>query len=111
MATDDGYDRDIWKQLAGLGLQSIAIPENYGGAGFGYLELSVILEEMGRALLCAPYFSTVVLAVNALLESADEAACGTYLPQIASGDLIATFAVPAGISGDSPAVAAAAEGD
>ena len=52
-----------------LGLQGLAIPEEYGGSGFSYVELIVVLEEMGRALLCAPYFSTVALAANTLLHS------------------------------------------
>jgi alkylation response protein AidB-like acyl-CoA dehydrogenase len=110
MSTVEGYDETVWKDMAGqLGLQGIMIPEQYGGSGFGFLELSVILEEMGRSLLCAPYFSTVVLAAPALLASGDDGACGAYLPQIASGDLIATFVVPAGIADGSAVVAAAAD--
>ena len=108
MATAEGYDRAVWKQMAReLDLPGIAIPESYGGSGFGHLELSVILEEMGRALLCAPYFSTVVLAAGALLASGDVTACETFLPRIAAGDLIATFAIPAGAADDIPSVAAA----
>ena len=108
METCEGYDPAVWKQLAReLDLLGIIVPESYGGSGFGYLELSVILEEMGRALLCAPYFATVALAANALLASGDATACETFLPQIASGDLIATFAVPPGLPDDSPGVAAA----
>ncbi len=111
MATAEGYDDVVWKDMARqLGLQGIIIPERYGGSGFGFLELSVIVEEMGRALLCAPYLSTVVLAAPALLASGDEAACEVYLPRIASGDLVATFALPAGVADGSAAVAVA-EGD
>jgi alkylation response protein AidB-like acyl-CoA dehydrogenase len=110
MATDAGYDDAVWKDMASqLGLQGIVIPEQYGGSGFGFLELSVILEEMGRALLCAPYFSTVVLATPALLASGDEDACNAFLPSIASGDLVATFAVPAGFA-DGSALTATASG-
>jgi alkylation response protein AidB-like acyl-CoA dehydrogenase len=76
-----------------MGLMGLHIPEEFGGMGFGYVELGVVLEEMGRALLCAPYFSTVVLAANALLQSGDDAAKGKYLPGIASGATIATLAV------------------
>ena len=112
METPEGYDRAVWQQLAReLDLLGIIIPESYGGSGFGFLELSVILEEMGRALFCAPYFSTVVLAANALLASGDAAACTTFLPQIAAGDLIATFAIPPGGPDDSPGVAAARQDD
>src|SRR5579885_2298757 len=66
METEEGFDRPVWEQMANqLGLQALTIPEEYGGAGFGYVELIVVLEEMGAALLCAPYFSTVGLAANA----------------------------------------------
>ena len=93
METTEGYDPAVWSQMANqLGLQALAIPEAYGGAGFGYVELVVVLEEMGRTLLCAPYFSTVALAANALLSSGDEAAKAEYLPGIASGETIATLA-------------------
>jgi alkylation response protein AidB-like acyl-CoA dehydrogenase len=75
-----------------MGLQGLVVPEDFGGSGFGYIELIVVLEEMGRALLCAPYFSTVVLAANTLLHAGDDAAKADYLPGIASGDTIATLA-------------------
>ena len=94
MATTDGYDPAVWRQMADqLGLQSLTIPEEYGGSGFGYVELIVVLEEMGAALLCAPYFSTVALAANALLTSGDDSAKKEYLPGIASGETIATLAI------------------
>jgi len=93
METTEGYDPAVWSQMANqLGLQALTIPEEYGGAGFGYVELVVVLEEMGRSLLCAPYFSTVALAANALFASGDEAAKSEYLPGIASGQTIATLA-------------------
>ncbi len=93
METEDGYDPDTWSMMAEqLGLQSLIIPEEYGGQGFGYVELSVVLEEMGRALLCAPFFSTVVLAANTLIHSDDDAAASELLPGIASGETIATLA-------------------
>src|SRR5580700_11505335 len=94
METPEGYDPAVWKQMGEqLGLQAIAIPEEYGGGGFGYVELTVIFEEMGAALLCAPYFATVALAANALLSSADEAAKKDLLPGIAAGETIATLAL------------------
>jgi alkylation response protein AidB-like acyl-CoA dehydrogenase len=93
MATAEGYDPSVWSQMAEqLGLQSLTIPERYGGSGFGHIELGIVLEEMGRALLCAPYFATVALAANALLASGDEEACKTYLPGIAQGETIASLA-------------------
>ncbi|HEY2303666.1 MAG TPA: acyl-CoA dehydrogenase family protein [Acidimicrobiales bacterium] len=93
METDEGYDPAVWTQMAQqLGLQGLAIPEEFGGSGYGYVELIVVLEEMGRALLCAPYFSTVALAANALLVSGDEQAKKDLLPGLASGETIATVA-------------------
>ncbi|MEZ5280473.1 MAG: acyl-CoA dehydrogenase family protein [Acidimicrobiales bacterium] len=94
METENGYDQAVWSQMAEqLGLQSLIIPEEYGGQGFGYVELIVVLEEMGRALLCAPFFSSVVLAANALMQSGNTAAMEQYLPGIASGETIATLAL------------------
>jgi alkylation response protein AidB-like acyl-CoA dehydrogenase len=94
METTEGFDPAVWGQMANqLGLQALAIPEEYGGAGFGYVELTVVFEEMGAALLGAPYFSTVALAANALLSSGDEGAKKDLLPGIASGETIATLAL------------------
>jgi alkylation response protein AidB-like acyl-CoA dehydrogenase len=93
METDEGYDVAVWKQMGEqLGLQGLAIPEEFGGSGYGYIELIVILEEMGRRLLAAPYFSTVVLAANTLIHSGDDAAKKEHLPGIATGETIATLA-------------------
>ena len=93
METTEGYDPKVWSQMANeLGLQSLVIPEEFGGQGFTYVELTVVLEEMGRALLCAPYYATVVLAANTLIHSGDEAAKKDLLPGIASGETIATVA-------------------
>ncbi len=93
METEDGFDRAVWSQMGEqMGLQGLHIPEAYGGSGYGYVELGVVLEEMGRSLLCAPYFATVVLAANALIHSGDEGAKKKYLPGIASGETIATLA-------------------
>jgi alkylation response protein AidB-like acyl-CoA dehydrogenase len=94
MATDDGYDPAVWSQMAEqLGLQGLIIPEEFGGSGYSYVELTVVLEEMGRHLLCAPFFSTVVLAANTLLHAGDDAAKKEHLPGIASGETIATLAL------------------
>ena len=97
MDTEKGYDDAVWKQMAEqMGLQSLIIPEEFGGSGYSYVELTVVLEEMGRALLCAPYFSTVVLAANTILQSGDDAAKKALLPGIASGETIATLALHRG---------------
>jgi alkylation response protein AidB-like acyl-CoA dehydrogenase len=93
METEAGYDAAVWSQMAEqMGLQGLHIPEEYGGSGYSYVELGIVLEEQGRALLCAPFFSTVVLAANTLLQSGDDAAKAAHLPGIASGETIATLA-------------------
>ncbi|HEV2369018.1 MAG TPA: acyl-CoA dehydrogenase family protein, partial [Acidimicrobiales bacterium] len=94
METSEGYDPAVWAQMGQqLGLQGLHIPEEYGGSGYSYVELIVVLEEMGKSLLCAPYFSTVALAANAILASGDDAAKKELLPGIAAGDTIATLAL------------------
>jgi alkylation response protein AidB-like acyl-CoA dehydrogenase len=93
METTEGYDEAVWKQMAQeLGLQSLHLPEAHGGQGFTFVELGIVLEEMGRVLLCAPYFSTVVLAADAIMNAATEAQQGELLPGIASGETIAALA-------------------
>ncbi len=94
MATAEGYDPTVWRQLSeDLALPGIHVPEQYGGAGFGMVELCIVTEEFGRALLCAPYFSTAVLAANAILSAGTDAQKSALLPGIASGALLATLAI------------------
>ena len=93
METEAGYDQEVWRQLSqDLGLTAIHIPEDYGGQGFGFVELAIALEEMGRALLCAPYFSSIVLAATAIMNVGDEAQKRDLLPAIAAGDCRAALA-------------------
>ena len=93
METEAGYDQEVWRQLSqDLGLTAIHIPEDYGGQGFGFVELAIALEEMGRALLCAPYFSSIVLAATAIMNAGDEAQKRDLLPAIAAGDCRAALA-------------------
>lgn len=93
METDTGYDPEIWGRIgAELGWPSLIVPECYGGSGFSYVELIAVMEEMGRALLCAPFYSTVCLAGNALLVAGTEEQRKEYLPGIAMGETIATLA-------------------
>jgi alkylation response protein AidB-like acyl-CoA dehydrogenase len=93
MATETGFEPDGWRKLnAELGLTAVRIPEAYGGQGFGFGELGIVLEEMGRALLCAPFFSTAVLATGAILNAGTEAEKQALLPGIAAGDTVATLA-------------------
>ena len=93
---DEGAAGDpaVWRQMAEqLGLQGLVIPEEYGGAGMGPIELGVVLEEMGRSLYVGPYFSTIALATQTLTSCADEAARERWLPGIADGSLTATVAI------------------
>jgi len=93
MESERGYDPVVWAQMADqLGLQGLSVPQEYGGAGLGAVETGVVMEEMGRALLCAPYLSTAVLAVQSILASADSGAARELLPPITCGVTIATIA-------------------
>jgi alkylation response protein AidB-like acyl-CoA dehydrogenase len=93
METDIGYDVDVWRQMSqDLGLTAIHIPETYGGQGFGVSELAIATEEMGRALLCAPYFASTVMGATAIMKAGLEDQKQTLLPSIAAGEVIATLA-------------------
>jgi len=89
-----GHDPLVWSAMADqLGLLRLALPERFGGDGFGFPELRVVLGEQGAALLCSPFLPSVVIAAQALLASGDEEACARYLPGIGAGTTIATLAV------------------
>lgn len=87
-----GYSPEVWKKMADQGWQGLIIPEAYGGAGLRFLDLIVLLEEFGRALVPGPFIPTVVLGAIPLLEAGSEEQKQEYLPRIASGDLIMTMA-------------------
>ena len=94
MTTPDGHDEEVWQVLAGqLGLPGLAVPAEHGGAGASFVEQALVFEEMGRALLCAPYFSTVAMAVPALMAVGDIQAARNLLPAITDGATRATLAV------------------
>jgi hypothetical protein len=106
------YDRELWQGLAEMGFLGVAIPESYGGAGAGHLELCVIAEEMGRALAPVPFSSTVYLAAEALLIAGSEAQKQKWLPKIAKGEAIGTLALFEGKGNPSPqAIKLAASGN
>lgn len=87
-----GYSEPLWKGVAELGWTGVAIPEEYGGAGYGYLELAMIAGEIGQALAPIPFGSTVYLAAEAIARVGNDAQKKQYLTGIASGDLIGTLA-------------------
>ena len=88
-----GYSLELWREMAGLGWMGLVFPEKYGGAEMSFLDLAVLLEEMGRACLPAPYFSTVVLGGLPILDVGSEEQKQKYLPKIASGETIFTLAL------------------
>ena len=88
-----GYTPQLWDKLAGLGWLGLIVPEEYGGIGLGFVELAVVLEEMGRVLMPGPYFSTVVMAGMTVADAGSEEQKREYLSGIASGRLIMTLAL------------------
>ena len=99
MDTEQGYDSELWSRICGeMYWQAIHIPEAYGGMGLGYVEVVAMMEQMGRYLLCAPFFSTVCLAANALLLAGNEEQKTQWLGQLCAGELTATLAFNGGSS-------------
>lgn len=92
MEDESGYEPSHWQAIAEMGWLGMAIPERWGGAGFTFLEVFVLLEEQGRSLFCAPYLSTVVMAATVVDEAGDDEQKQDILPAIATGDLRATVA-------------------
>jgi alkylation response protein AidB-like acyl-CoA dehydrogenase len=89
-----GFDRTLWKRMASeLGLPGLAVPETYGGAGFTFFELGLVLEELGRALVVSPFLASAVMATQLLLALDDEAARARVLPGLVEGTTIATVAL------------------
>ncbi|MBI2890241.1 MAG: acyl-CoA/acyl-ACP dehydrogenase [Nitrospirae bacterium] len=87
-----GYPEELWKKMADLGWLGLALPESYGGLGLGFVDLAVVLEEMGRELTPGPFFSTVVLAGLTLADAGSAEQKKLWLPRIASGGAKGTFA-------------------
>src|SRR5690606_23382921 len=96
MASEAGFEPELWKRIAGeLGWTGVAIPEAFGGAGLGMVELVALLEPMGEAVLAAPFFASVCLAAPALLAAPESAPAREWLPAIAEGRATATLAAGA----------------
>ncbi|HEX4397038.1 MAG TPA: acyl-CoA dehydrogenase family protein [Trebonia sp.] len=110
MEADSGYDPELWRRMAEVGLQGLAVPEESGGAGGGIVELAIVMEEMGRALYCGPFLSSAVLAATALA-TVDDPAARKYLPDICGGTLLATVADTGLLAGDGQSPAVVADGD
>ncbi|MFC2021025.1 acyl-CoA dehydrogenase family protein [Chloroflexota bacterium] len=111
---EKGYSPELWKEMAELGWMGLVLPEEYGGSGMSFLDLSVLLEEAGRACLSGPLFSTVVLGSLPILAAGSDEQKQEYLPKIANGEAIFTLALTeasAGYDAGSIAVKATADGE
>jgi alkylation response protein AidB-like acyl-CoA dehydrogenase len=97
------FDPTLWKGVAEMGWLGTAVPEAYGGAGLGHLELVLIAQELGRALAPIPFSSSVYLATEALLQAGSEAQKQKYLPKLAAGEAIGTLALAEGLGDFDPA--------
>ncbi|MBI2831193.1 MAG: acyl-CoA/acyl-ACP dehydrogenase [Chloroflexi bacterium] len=92
-ASESGYSPELWKEMAGLGWMGLSLPDKFGGSGMSFLDLAFLLEEMGRAATPGPFFSSVVLGGMTILDAGSDAQKDKYLPGIASGESIFTFAL------------------
>jgi alkylation response protein AidB-like acyl-CoA dehydrogenase len=92
-ASETGYSRELWQEIAGLGWMGLAFPEKYGGGDMSFLDLAVLLEEIGRACLPSPFFSTVVLGGLPILDLGSEEQKQEYLPKLIHGEKIFTLAL------------------
>ena len=102
LESDADYDEALWKGLCELGVAGAAIPEEYGGLGLGALELCVVAEELGRAVAPVPFSSSIYLAAEAIRLFGNEDQKNTWLPKLASGELIGTLAAAEGVQAPSP---------
>ena len=91
--TELGYSPDIWKEMASLGWMGLPFPEDYGGADMTFLDLAVLLEEMGRASMPGPYFSTVLLGAFPIIDSGSDEQKKTFIPEVSSGSKLLTMAL------------------
>ncbi len=88
-----GYPPELWQKMADLGWTGLVLPEQYGGSGAAFMDLAILLEEMGRACCPGPFVSTVVLGAMTVLDLGTEEQKSAILPRVARGELILTMAV------------------
>ncbi len=96
------HDAELWKGVAEMGWLGAVVPESHGGAGLGYLELVLIAQEIGRSLAPIPFSSSVYLATEAILRAGSDDQKKSFLPRLASGELIGTFALAEGLGDFDP---------
>jgi len=92
-ADAQGFSAALWREIAGLGWPAMALPAEYGGGGLGFLDVTLLLEEMGRVLLPSPFVATAVLGAPLVLAAGSEEQRRRWLPRLAAGDAIATLAL------------------
>jgi len=90
---EKGYSPELWRKMAELGWMGLVLPEEYGGMGMEFMDLIILLEEMGRNILPGPFFSTVVLGGLPLMAAGTEEQKGEFLPRVANGEMLLTLAL------------------
>lgn len=90
---ENGFDKATWQQMVELGWAGITIPEEFGGLGFGFMGMGVVLEECGRTLTASPLYSTAVLGAGAIIHGGSDEQKGDLLPQVAGGEMLLALAV------------------
>jgi alkylation response protein AidB-like acyl-CoA dehydrogenase len=93
ISDEEGFPRKLYRQMAELGWTGLIIPESYGGLGLSMLDMALLLEEMGRAVVPGPFFSSSVLAALALIHGGSSAQKKAWLPRLATGDAVTAFAL------------------
>ncbi|MDA1299608.1 MAG: acyl-CoA/acyl-ACP dehydrogenase [Proteobacteria bacterium] len=88
-----GFDKQTWQQMVELGWAGITIPEDFGGLGFGYMGMGVVMEECGRTLTCSPLLATAVLGAGAIVEGGSDDLKSDLLPKVAGGELLLALAL------------------
>ena len=91
--SDEGYSIELWRRMAELGWMGLAFPENYGGGGQSFLDLAILLEEMGYNIVPGPFFPTIVLGGLAILMAGSEKQKTEFLPRVARGEMIISLAL------------------
>ena len=91
--SEDGFDRDVWKQIVELGFAGILIPEEMGGTGFGPMGIGIVMQEAGRTLAASPLYSTAVLGAGMIMAAGSENQKKELLPKIAAGELLLALAI------------------
>ena len=104
----DGFDRDLWRRMVDLGWSGMAVPEEFGGYGFGHLGLGLVLQETGRTLVDSPLIATVLLGANAILELGSDRQKAELLPRVVAGELLLAFALDEGALHDPARIEATA---